>query len=375
MIKKMTAILIAALLLAGCSQAELGYMALMSEVSQVKSMHIDGKLDISLNKELAENTPALREGIGCETVDMMAKLGNSAELSYDGDVKITNNIVDANINLYFKPGAAQERQYLCNIILKDNNWYLDTQGIVNIYILAMSLYPEAVSEHDSDFINEITGYDYVLMQSAPEEYFEGSQMSEADAKEMQELVKEIFKGFETGLVRQVDDKYRLELDMQKAIDCMARGTSYLSDNSRFVFDTINKNRLAAEYGGIGDYETFADNLENMEMYALAYKQSFKEELRHSESQLKDYADSYGYAECGKTDGIYRLSSGFEGIYAGAGFCEIRSTVDITPKEVTIAAPAGTVLDMRVTNDAVPYDRYNTVTADGVYEVEVYERAG
>ena len=358
MFKQMAAFLVAVCLLAGCSKAEMGYMTLAMEISRIEAMHVQGSLDISLNRELVESLPALRESFGDEAIRLFTEFGNYAELGYDGKLKINSDIFEADIDFYFKSGSVQERQYLCNLILKDNNLYIDSKGILNVYNLAASIQPEMAENIDSGFVKGAEGYEYILLRSEPG-YWGGASYIEADdMNEAKELLVEVFKNFETGLIQQSGDIYRLQVNAPKLVDCLVRTASYLTDNSRYVYDTLNNNKWVKDNGGIGDYDSFAETLEMMNEYALLFRESFNEELTDPESELKHFKDSYYSVDLSKTEGVYHIANSLVGMYDGAEFCKVRNIMNITPKEVHIAAPESVkFFDIEVVN--------------GVYEVEVF----
>ena len=363
MLKKISALLISICLLTGCSTAELGYMALAMELNQLKSIHLEGSLNMNLSKELIENTPGLKKDFSDGGLEAFTEFGSLPVLRYVGQTKTAENNIEADIKFYFKQNAEQEEQYLFNMIIKDNCWYIDTKGVLNIYNLAVLFYPEADKSFISDFQKETKGYEYILINYEPI-YLEEARLASDEVKVIKELIAEVFKNFETGLVQQTDNGYCLKANAPKAVNCLVKGAAYLSDNSRYVYDTVSKNEWVKENAELEDYESFSELLLEMKKEALLFQESFNAELMAPESQLSPYKDSYYSIELNKRDGVYHLTNKLVGVYAGSEFCSIKSTLSISPKEVTVAAPApAKVYKMYATGGAYP---------GGVYEVEVYE---
>ena len=390
----MTALLAAAVLLAGCSQTELGYFSLMMEISQLKSMRVEGNFLTTLDRGVVDSNPALKSDIGDEVVATLAQLGNQANLSYSGDVSTADGNAGADVKFYFNGGAPQDQQYLCNLILKDNNLYIDTKGLANVHNLVKTLSPDAKLDN-LVMPAEAQGYDYALIQSF-DTYAGDVSLNDNDIKSMRDLLTGVFKNFDTGLIQQSVNGYTLRVSAPQFVDCLVKAAVYLSDNSQAVYNVLNSNQFVKDNGGVqDDYQSFADSLTAMKESALSFRDSFNQEMADPQSAYAPYKDSYYFDETWKADGVYHSTDGIVGAYNGTEFCRFQNTVNITPKQVTITAPAADKvykLDTGVnaqdnsgsnTQDnsgsnnqdnpyADVYSQYNPGQADGVYEVKVNE---
>jgi len=224
------AVLLVITVLTGCSKDEIQYMLLVKEMSLINNMEVEGELSIDISGEfidrLLEEEPELEE---------LLQYTEGLTLKYK--IKQSNDDNIAYVDLKFKYGELEEYNQLTEMILDNNEGciYIKISDITKL--MENSEYftsQEEFKEYKEEF-GEFEFIKYKYIDGVVESLTTEEQRDMID--KVKKIIEEIYKGYESGLVKKDRNGYIFEITVEKLIDTLIDFLKYTVNN----IDEIEKN--------------------------------------------------------------------------------------------------------------------------------------
>jgi len=229
--KSLLVVMIAAILslsiLAGCTQAELGFWELNKKISNMNSSLVKGETYISFNMS-GQEVPKEYE----QTLEMME------DLTIKYEVRMNQNPLKFNLDLEYKTGTGQYKN-LTNIRLVDDYFYLEVQPLLDfaeehVPALGQEIYQAKEVLKDVEYIK-------IRVPAELQYSYNASPDINKLALYFSKNLRQIFEKFETTLITKKGNTYILELDAESLLKTIKDLADYSLDNSDSILNTVKYN--------------------------------------------------------------------------------------------------------------------------------------
>jgi len=229
--KPLLVVIMAAILslsiLAGCTQAELGFWELNNRISGMNSSLIKGETYISFNMS-GQELPKEYE----QTLEMLE------DLNVKYEVRMSQKPLKLNLDLEYKTGDSTYKT-LTNVRLVDDYLYVEVQPLLNF----VEAHVPALSEELKQANEALKDVEYIKIKVPAEK-----QYNYTDSREINRLaltfsnnLQQIFEKFETTIITKKGNTYTLELDAEKLLKTIKELAEYSLDNSDSILNTVKYN--------------------------------------------------------------------------------------------------------------------------------------
>ncbi len=334
----------------GCGANELGYLNLAKEISSQTQYGFNNKTSVKLSKDLVGE----EYNIDFE-IDGEVNLDNLNDLygTMDFTLKINDIAVENPISIKFA----------------DNNVYISKNAVIEMikYEKMLNGTDESSKILEELYNNDLKDIDYIVINS--QAFNDGFQPGlsygflEMQGKEVEysemydythEYLTKAFKGFDTELIKKVNNGYSFELTPESTLKFVKSLVAYLDENREVVFDeTINY--LENIYSLIVE-EEFTE--EEKAAAIVEIKESrqdfydfideavlFMEESEELESAASMFDDSIIKVDIYKEKNSYKEVTEAEIVYENVSMGRLSSTTTIIPKEVEKISVTGNIITL------------------------------
>lgn len=226
--KKLISIILISLMListAGCGPNELGYMNLAKEISSLTQYGFNNTTSIEISKEIAGEA-------------------YNIDFEINGEVNMENlNDIYGTMDLKFKINDIGIENPI-NIKFADNKLYISKNAVIEMikYEKLLNGTEEYGNIVEELYNNDLKDVDYIVYGDLNEEF---AQMpNEVPYTEVydyaHEYLTKAFKGFDTKLIKKINNGYSFELTTESALEFVKSLVKYLDENKEVVFnETLN----------------------------------------------------------------------------------------------------------------------------------------
>ena len=369
--------------LAGCGANELGYLNLSKEISSLTQYSFNNITSVELSKELVGEEYNIDFEIDGEVnMDNLNDLYGTMELKF----KINDIGVESPINIKF----ADNKVYISkNIVLEIIKYEKMLNGTEE--------YGKIIEEF---YNNDLKDVDYIIFHSQEFMYGFNQGLSdgllETPVEEVEyseiydythEYLTKAFKGFDTKLIKKIQNGYSIELTTESALEFVKSLVTYLNENREVVFDeTINY--LEKIYSLIVEEEfteeekvaAIAEIKKNrQEFYDFIDEAAlFMEESKEIELGTSLFDDSIIKMQVYKENDSYKEVVEGEIKYENVSMGKLSSTTTIIPKEIEKVSVTGNTITLeemekaykRVENEVNPVQKIQLQWFADSYDAQV-----
>ena len=334
--------------LAGCGVNELGYLNLSKEISSLTKYSFNNITSVVLSKEF---------------VDEEYKI----DFEIDGEVNMDDlNDLYGTMNFKFKVNDIGVEAPI-SIKFADNKIYISKNAVIEIIKYEKMLngteeYGKIVEEL---YNNDLKDIDYIVIDSQAFNYgfnqgLRGNflEMQEEIAYSerydyIHEYLTKAFKGFDTKLIKKVQNGYSFELTPESTLEFAKSLVAYLNKNREVVFDeTINF--LEKIYSLIVEEEFTAEEKDaaiaeikesRQEFYDFIDEAVLFMEFEELEQGTSMFDDSIIKMEMYKQNASYKEVIDSEIVYENVSMGKLSSTTTFTPKNVEKVSVTGSTITL------------------------------
>lgn len=385
--KKITSLVLISIMLismlTGCGANELGYLNLSKEISSLTQYSFNNITSVELSKELVGEEYNIDFEIDGEVnMDNLNDLYGTMELKF----KINDIGVESPINIKF----ADNKVYISkNIVLEIIKYEKMLNGTEE--------YGKIIEEF---YNNDLKDVDYIIFHSQEFMYGFNQGLSdgllETPVEEVEyseiydythEYLTKAFKGFDTKLIKKIQNGYSIELTTESALEFVKSLVTYLNENREVVFDeTINY--LEKIYSLIVEEEfteeekvaAIAEIKKNrQEFYDFIDEAAlFMEESKEIELGTSLFDDSIIKMQVYKENDSYKEVVEGEIKYENVSMGKLSSTTTIIPKEIEKVSVTGNTITLeemekaykRVENEVNPVQKIQLQWFADSYDAQV-----
>lgn len=270
MAKRAVSLLLAGLMLiltlTGCSTNELGYLKLSREIGNITQYEFNNSTQIEVSGTVAGED-------------------YNIDLELEGSANIEDlNSMYMNLDVMIKVNDIGNEMPI-NFVISDNKVFVSKNAVLEAIKLEEKINGTAENQKviDELYNVELKDTEYLMIADL-NEYYNGIEYK-SNYKDMYDsaidYMTAAFKGFDSKLIKKINNGYAIELTSESAVDFIERLITYVSKNKELVFDETVKY-----------VENIYDDMNMAELEDLtdADKEAVIEELKASRQEFYDFID-------------------------------------------------------------------------------------
>lgn len=254
------------LTLTGCSTNELGYLKLSREIGNITQYEFSNSTQIEVSGTVAGED-------------------YNIDLELEGSANIEDlNSMYMNLDVMVKVNDMGNEMPI-NFVISDNKVFVSKNAVLEAIKLEEKINGTAENQKviDELYNVELKDTEYLMIADL-NEYYNGIEYK-SNYKDMYDsaidYMTAAFKGFDSKLIKKINNGYAIELTSESAVDFIERLITYVSKNKELVFDETVKY-----------VENIYDDMNISELEGLtdADKEAAIAELKASRQEFYDFID-------------------------------------------------------------------------------------
>ncbi len=254
------------LTLTGCGTNELGYLKLSREIGNITQYEFNNSTQIEVSGTVAGED-------------------YNIDLEFEGSANIEDlNSMYVNLDVMIKVNDMGNEMPI-NFVISDNKIFISKNAVLEAIKLEEKINGTAENQNVIDELYNVGLKDAeYIMISDLNEYYTGIEYK-TNYKDMYDSAYDYmtaaFKGFDSKLIKKINNGYAIELTSESAVDFIERLITYVGKNKDLVFDETVKY-----------VENIYDDMNISELEGLtdADKEAAIEELKASRQEFYDFID-------------------------------------------------------------------------------------
>lgn len=295
-LKRIIALALTAMLtlsLCGCSEDEIGFLNMYTEISEITQIKVNGLVGINDQKLVSD-----------DRYDLIL------DIKYSGYIDITDNrnpYFDINLSFITPNGQLHPIE----LYLYDNTLYFSKNSLYGLNDLSNYIYPRysygdytpvidlllEILPKDFDYISIDLNTYYMARPNVPFIQYEllswipngnnsfSNNANLAITSALKDFFLNTFKYFDSWTVTKTDDGYSLNLTPQIFSELFRRSIIYINDNFDEFYDSF-KTLLVSIYSNIEDFEPDSYTIKNLENF-ISEMDEKREDARQSISLISN----------------------------------------------------------------------------------------
>ena len=346
----------------GCSQAELNYLAMSTEMATMSAAEAKGQLtvDVDLNAfvDFANELDGVT-GVDASVVVEDAGLSGKESVTFDYVMRVDMNTLGYELEL---DAVHEGKTYDFGTMYFDanNGVVVSDEAVWSTYEVMLNLGSdakdaEAFEAYKAATKDALAKAEYIEVVSGEDMGMEEVAFEEDSMEELTEatnaFLTEIMEGFETGLITEVENGFKLDMGSRKLVELLGNVVDYAAkDPDKFVAAAEKYMNAVAEE--TGDAEVVAEMQAAVEEMKVAVDTLAAEAVERraaldellADAEYSTVVDSFRLTETvKKANGAFVSDGLFEVGKVGAPFLKCTTAAEVKElKGWTVKLPANAV---------------------------------